>query len=397
MKPIFNMKQKFKKILALSLSISLSIALTFSMGFNSFAESSFAGQEKRTQVLFLADIIEDDLNMNDLITRRDFARMVAKACPFKDSVTDTAVSSAYTDVSMYDKNASYIKLVGQYNYMSTYLGGQFRPDDGLTYKELIRTCLALLGYTNEDFATDQVNGRFQKFCNLEMNEYITRDQKDLVTKKDCVNAIYNMLKCKQKSGGVYGTEIFNMTTDGKGDLNASGLLKTKMQGPFLLKVNQNISSIVPFEIENANLFVNGYASTYNVISKSLGESGYMIVYYNVPTKTVYCYQEGTTPDSTTYVKVGYVDAIYYNGTDMLTPTSVDIDRTRYSLGNSDVKMAFSYAGTIHVDDRVVIVLEKTNEAMYGAGTGDEDYDPEEDVGIKHGGTIVNAFLYSIVY
>lgn len=369
--------------------LNLIIGLIFNTTLVSYADNILAGQEKRTQVLFLADIIENDLDLTELITRRDFARMVAKASPYKDSVSDQATSSAYSDVGMNDKNASYIKLVGQYNYMSTYLGGKFKPDDGVTYKELIRTCLTLLGYTNEDFEGDQVNGRYQKFCNLEMNEYINRNERDLITKMDAINGIYCMLRAKQKSGQTYGQAIFNMQTDSNGELTASGLLKTKMNGPYLLKQNQPISSIVPFEIETANVFLNGAGTTYNNISKNVQDRGYMIVYYNEPTRTVYCYQEGTTPDTTTIVKTGYVDYIYYNNTDMLTPTSVDIDKVRYTLANSDVKMAFSYAGTIHVDDKVVFVAEKVNS--------NDDGDDEDDVGITNGGKIVNVFLYELVY
>ncbi|MCQ2609568.1 MAG: hypothetical protein MJ151_02090 [Lachnospiraceae bacterium] len=381
------MRKCIKKLFCLVLSL----VMVFSIYSFSYAENTLAGQEKRTQVLYLADIIEDDLGMDDLITRRDFARMVAKASPYKDSVTDEASSSVFNDVGMMDKNASYIKLVTNNNYMSTYLGGFFKPDDGVSYKELIRSCLALLGYTNEDFEGDQTNGRYQKFCQLEMNEFIDKGQKELMTKKDCINAIYNMLKCNQKSGSTYCKTVFNMSLDSSGEPNASGLLKTKMQGPFLLKQNQQLTDIIPFDPESANIFINGAAAKANQILRGVSENGYMLIYYNKATRTIYAYAEGTTPDSTTKVMVGYVYAIYYNGTDMLTPTSVDIDRVRYKLGNTDMKLAFSYAGTLHVDDKVVIVVEKDNEALMA------DEDSTGDVGVSYGGTIVNAFLYQLIY
>ena len=62
--------------------------------------------------------------------------------------------------------------------------------------------------------------------------------------------------------------------------------------------------------------------------------------------------------------------------------------TRYSLGNTDVKLAFSYAGTIKIDDKVVIVIEKNTSAL-------NDEADSEDIGITNGGTIVNVFLYDL--
>ena len=105
----------------------------------------------RTQVLYLANIIDDDNNMNDPITRFQFAKMVVKASEYKDSVNDIINTSVFSDVPVYFTNASYIKIATEKGYMTSFLGGLFKPNDFVTYKELIRATLALLGYTNEDF------------------------------------------------------------------------------------------------------------------------------------------------------------------------------------------------------------------------------------------------------
>ena len=35
--------------------------------------------------------------------------------------------------------------------MSGFLGGLFKPDDYITYKDAVKAVLTLLGYTDEDF------------------------------------------------------------------------------------------------------------------------------------------------------------------------------------------------------------------------------------------------------
>lgn len=50
--------------------------------------------------------------------------------------------------------------------MTSYLGGLFKPYDFVTYKDLTRSCLALLGYENSDFAGSQIAGRYELFVHL---------------------------------------------------------------------------------------------------------------------------------------------------------------------------------------------------------------------------------------
>ena len=70
------------------------------------------------------------------------------------------------------------------------------------------------------------------------------------------------------------------------------------------------------------------------------------------------YKEGTTLESSTMVKKGYVNHIYYSASDTITPTRVEIDLAYYTLGCSEVKFAFSYAGTISVGDQIVFIYTK---------------------------------------
>ena len=377
-----------KKYLKITLSVILIMANLFCQTSAIFALTTTAGQEMRTQVLFLADVIQDDGNMASLVTRAQLAKMLAKTSEYKDSVFDGGTTSVFQDVTKNHPYASYIKLCTEKGYMSGFLNGTFGPDKAITYSDLIRGALALLGYENADFAGDQIIGRYKMFTSLELDENIdnTKDVSSNVTKLEAVNVIYNLLKAKKKnSSNVYGTTVFKMTVNSDGELNASGLLKVNMQGPFIMKKGQTLYDVLPFAPESANYFVNGVAATFTTIQRELMDTGYVVLYYNVATRTVYAYRQGASLDSTVVVANGYVNHIYYNASDALTPNSVQIDMARYTLANSDVKFAFSYAGTVGIGSRVIFIYETTKDT--------ESLDDDA----ASVGNLTSVFLYDIQY
>lgn len=380
------MKKLFKKLLGLFLVVLCIV----SKQTNSYATTT-AGQELRTQVLYLADIIENDNFMNEYITRGEFARMVVKASSYKDSAAAYDSNSGFADVASEYPYASYIKLATKEGYMASYLGGLFKPLDYLTYKDLTRACLALLGYTNDDFKGNQISGRYETFCSLKMNNNIDKNINDFVTKKDVVNAIYNTLKTNKKgSNSAYGPLVFTgLSVNNDGDLNATGLSKATLDGPFILKKGEAFNLAIPFDITSANIFINGTSATLETVFRELGSNGYLVYYYNITTKTIYIYKEGTTLESSTMVKKGYVNHIYYSASDTITPTRVEIDLAYYTLGSSEVKFAFSYAGTIHVGDQIIFIYTKSDTS------NDEDTDLEGSV--QTSGTITNAYIYDLRY
>lgn len=380
------MIRRMKKTISLFMIICILVA----MHSNIFAATT-AGQEMRTQVLYLADIITNDNFMNDFVTRAEFARMIVKASKYKDSVSYSDAITAFSDVDSNNEYASYIKLATKEGYMSSYLGGLFKPNEFVTYKDLTRSCLALLGYENSDFTGSQIAGRYVLFCSLKMNDNIDKNINDFLTKKDCVNGIYNMLKTKGKgANAAYGTTVFkDMSVNSDGDLNATGLTKTKLEGPFILKRGEAFNLAIPFDIVTANIFINGVSQTLEQTMRELNNMGYLVYYYNKTTKTIYVYKEGTTLESSTMVKKGYVNHIYYSASDTITPTRVQIDLAYYTLSGSDVKFAFSYAGTIHVGDQIIFIYTKSS-------TG-SDEDDSGDGEVETVGTITNAYIYNLNY
>lgn len=317
--------------------------------------------------------------------------MIVKASPYKDSASVYDSNSGFSDVASDYAYAPFIKVATKEGYMVTFLGGLFKPLEYLTYRDLVRACLALLSYTNEDFSGSQIAGRLEMFSSLKMNDNIDKNINDYVTKKDAVNAIYNTLKTNKKGGNsAYGPTVFtNLSVNSDGDLNATGLTKTKLEGPFILKRGEAFNLAIPFDITLANIFINGTSATLETTYRELSNNGYLVYYYNETTKTIYIYKEGTTLESSTMVKKGYVNHIYYNASDTVTPTRVEIDLAYYTLGSSEVKFAFSYAGTISVGDQIIFIYTKSDDT--------ESTDDSGDGTVVTEGTITNAYIYDLRY
>ncbi len=345
-----------------------------------YADATTAGQQMRNQVIFLADIADEN-NLDGFITRGEFARMVVKTSPYKDTISDIADSAAFSDVAITDPYASYIKIAAKYGYMVSYLGGLFKPNDFVTMRDVARACLALLGYENSDFAGNQTFGRILKFNELELNKNINKNQLEFLTKTDCINAIYNTLRENKKgSNEIYGT-IFKLTLDSSKELNANEMIRTTLTGPIIAKRKHSVNEYLPFDFTAGNYFLNGFASTYNQLVDELNTYGYLVLYLNEPTNTVYAYRNGVSKDSTVFVTRGYVENIYYDQSNNLTPNAVEIDESRYTFGNAEVKFAFSFAGSIKIGDEVIIIVESISTS------GSDDV-------VASSGNITSAFLYT---
>ena len=144
---------------------------------------------------------------------------------------------------------------------------------------------------------------------------------------------------------------------------------------------------VPFGSENANVFLNGTASTLEAVKTSQQDAGFAVVYYNVKSRTIWSYTTRGWDDddlegNNAYVLLkGEVKNIYYKSTDVMTPTSIrleidddnsdgdfgedGIDEDGYltiSLNSSELQYLFSIYGSIEVGDEVVMVCNKSGSS-----------------------------------
>lgn len=350
---------------------------------------STANFNLRQQVVKLTGIMEIT-SFRESVTRADFAKMLVKASSYRENLPTSNVS-VYADVPATDPNAVYIRIAAREGWMSGYLGGKFKPEDPVLYKDAVKAILTMLGYTDEDFTGDLVSSRISKFNYLELNEDVSRQAADEVNQTDCMNIFYNLLKANKKdSNEIYG-KILDCELNSDGEINPITILDDARKGPILVHKNFSVSQSVPFDTEDANVFLNGVASTLSAVRSAQQQAGFAVLYYNVKSKTIWAYttmgwdKDDDSGNNSYILLKGEIKNIYYKSTDVMTPTSVrievdkansddsfdsseDEDSDGYltiSLDSSELQYMFSIYGDLEVGDDVVLVCNR-NGSSYTA-------------------------------
>ena len=371
-------------------SLAAAAAISPILSITAWADNiSTANFNLRQQVVKLTGIMEIS-SFRESVTRADFAKMLVKASSYRENLPTSNVS-VYADVPATDPNAVYIRIAAREGWMSGYLGGKFTPEDPVLYKDAVKAILTMLGYTDDDFTGDLVSSRISKFNYLELNEDVSRQAADEVNQTDCMNIFYNLLKTKKKdSNEIYGT-ILDCELNSDGEINPITILDDERKGPILVHKNFSVSQSVPFDTEDANVFLNGVASTLSAVKSAQQQAGFAVLYYNVKSKTIWAYttmgwdNDDNSGNNSYILLKGEIKNIYYKSTDVMTPTSVrievdqansddsfdtseDVDSDGYltiSLDSSELQYMFSIYGDLEVGDDVVLVCNR-NGSSYTA-------------------------------
>lgn len=314
----------------------------------------------RKKVIGVAGIMSVSTGMDQPVTRAEFANMLVQASTYRDFLPTASNVSVYADVAKDSTYASSIRVAAEQKWMVGYLGGSFRPDQSITLQEAVRGLLGLLGYTNDDFAGDTAGARMSKYYALELNSEVDLGSSEILTRNDCVNLFYNLLKAETKSTGKAYATVLGCELNADGEVNPMGLADSSLKGPKVIPKGKNPGDYVPFNIQEASIFVGGEASSYDSL-KSILASNYVVIYYNTAAKTVWVYVADEDVQSGRCVVRGTVENIYYSSSDVMTPTSVTLegDDVEYKLSNTEMQFAFSIYGSLRVGDRVTLVCEKT--------------------------------------
>jgi hypothetical protein len=354
-----------------------------------YANVSTSDFSMRNKVMDLTGIMNVSNNMGQ-VTRGEFAKMLVQASGFRENVPVSS-SSVFADVPANSPNAVYIKIAASQGWMTGFLGGLFKPDEKITYRDGVKAILILLGYADGDFVGDVSSSRISKFQFLELNENINRKADEVLNQTDCVNLFYNLLKTKRKDAAeIYG-KLLDCELNSDGEINPISILKDERKGPILVRKGFSVIQSVPFSSEKANVFLNGTASTLVAVKASQKATGFVVLYYNVRSKTIWAYttdgwdKDTLTGENAYVLLMGEVKNIYYKSTDVITPTSIRlevdssnsdsdvsnseaIDDNGYlsiNLESSKLQYLFSIYGKVTVGDKVVIVCSK-NGATYTA-------------------------------
>lgn len=338
----------------------LAVLCAASAGMTFTAHAADTTFEMRRKVVKLLGILTTG-NYQANVTRQEFARMLVNASEYRQISKASSNVSVYSDVPGDSEYATDIRTVSSNEWMSGFLGGKFKPEDPVTVREASKALLGLLGYTNADFAGNLNENRMAKFSALSLDSNFYRDPDEVLTKEDCINLFYNLMKADMKSGGKYGSKIFDLTYNADGEVNTSSILDNSLKGPKILdQVSRNLKRLVPFSLDKAVMFLNGEASDEIEINDYA-----TVIYYHEETKTIFAYSnDGENKGATE----GRIKAIYYDASDPFTPVTVVLnthhqdesdDGDTFYLNTTEMQYLFSVYGEFQVGDDVAIVWEKS--------------------------------------
>lgn len=298
-------------------------------------------------------------NLEAEVSRDEFASMLVKASEYRYIDHGASNVSVYADVLNTNEYASAIRIAVSNEWMTGFLGGNFKPEQGVTLREAARAVLTMLGYSNADFAGNINENRMAKFSELGLDANIRCNEDDILTNADCVHLFYNLMKTDMKNGSAYGSKIFDLTFSSDGEVNLFSIVDDSVKGPVVLERGKDLNDIVPFSLKNASMFLNGYASDEDEMNDEA-----LLVYYHSSTKTIFGYSaDGENKGATK----GEITAIYYDSSDPFAPVSIELDSDDqdnaeggdiFRLNESEIQYLFSIYGELQIGDEVVIVWEK---------------------------------------
>ena len=343
-------------------AVTMAAIMAFSAAAPMTAEAS-SSYSMRKKVITAAGIMTAESDDSRLVTRAQFAEMLVKASTYRSSVSSENNVSIFSDVDRNSEYASYIRVAVEQGWMTGYLGGKFKPDENITMQEAVKAVLALLGYTNEDFGSNQAANRLAKASYLELDEEIGKTGAEVLSRFDCVNLFYNLMKTNTKenegkaetSSTVYAAVLdFTLTSDG--EINPLEALESKLKGPIAVK-DRSLKSILPFSLSKASFYLDVESASADEL-----EDGAVVIYYNTTSRAVYGYSE--SGNGGRGATKGTLDAIYYKSSDVMIPTSIVVDGVEYELATSDMQFAFSVYGDLKVGDEIIVIWEnKTASAV----------------------------------
>ncbi len=326
-----------KKILSLLLAAAVLLGSAPAALAASSASDSVIEEVIRATGIMVGDE-SGDMNLNNTVTRAEYAKMLVSASTYKDKVSGASNSSPFKDVPYTHWAAGYIKTAVEQGWLTGYLDGSYKPDNTVTLEEAATGVLKLLGYTSEDFSGSYPYGQLALYESLGLDVNITASQGTAMTRRNMMYLFYNLLNAETKDGQVYA-QTLGYTLNENDEIDYLSMVSDTMEGPYV--VEGSLSDIVSGE--DKTVYRNGYASTADAIRK------YDVVYYN---------------DSTIWAYANAVTGTYQSASpSAASPTSVTVAGVSYEIETSDAALSLSTLGGLNVGDIVTLLLGRDGKVV----------------------------------
>ena len=333
------------KKIAAALTIAIMI-LGGSSGwlFNSNISYASSYTDNTGELLSAMGIISGDssgnMNLNSVLTRSAFSKMIVMASTYKDQVATNTLSSIFIDVSYSHWAAPYVKVAVSNGILSGFSDGSFKPDNGITYEQAINSSLKLLGYIGSDFKGGsfpyaQINMAASVGLTSGMNSGVGQT----LTRQDGVALITNLLNCKLKDGSKTYGESLGYKLNSSGLIDYASAISANMKGPITVTSSLWYEGL-GLDASTVNVYRDGSRSSMGSILT------FDVAYYSKPTNTVWAYSKK-------------VSGIYEKALpNQDAPSSIAISGNTYQIGSAAAYSSLSSVGTLKPGNSITILLDK---------------------------------------
>lgn len=348
------------------LAWALCLCMTLSLLTVTSAAAGAAGEDEILPVLAVLGILNGDqtgdLALDRTVTRAELVKMAVSASSFRTRGQAYAGIAPYPDVPAGAWHAGYITTARDAGWITGYLDGTFRPDAPVRLEEAVSILLKVMGYGGSDFSAGFPAAHMSLYRALELDDGMTAAQGSALTRRDCARLLYNCLNAKAKSGAVYAAQL-GYKLDNSGRIDYAALVTALTDGPVLLE--DSVEAAVGF----TPVTVNRDRRASDPGQLRFGD----VLYYNKDIRTVWAYSGRVS---------GVVQAI---SPSTASPGSVTVSGMTCVLGTAAASYPFSEAGTIHVGDRVTLLLGAGDQAVFvqtGGGAADRIFGVVSSVGTQ---------------
>lgn len=144
-----KVKGKIKKIAAMLTAFAIVLGMTVSA--KSFPDVDYSEQygkavEELSELGIMYGDAEDNFRPDDVLTRAEATAIVVRVLGLDKAAEDEKSGGVFTDVPAEHWATGYINVAYGYGFVSGYGDGTFRPDEFVTYEQIVKMVVAILGY-----------------------------------------------------------------------------------------------------------------------------------------------------------------------------------------------------------------------------------------------------------
>ena len=272
-----------KKLTALFLTVLFAVQLTPAFAFSDVEGTDY---EQAVNVLSELDIIggyeDKTFRPEEGITRAEFAAMVVRL--LDTSVYNIPEGVVFNDVGKKHWAFEYVNAGFHIGYFSGYGDGIFAPDENVSFSEIVKTMVTILGYK----PVAEARGGYPTGYIVTANEKdildgLSLDNDALVTRGDVAQLIYNCLDTPKLEQTAFGSDSIDYTEDPKRTILTDELKVSRYEGIVTASKHTGLYGISPLTTDEILIGDTKLAIGKSDISSYVGYN--LVVYAKKDKKT----------------------------------------------------------------------------------------------------------------